>query len=199
MDPNSKPPIPHRLEEMRELLSLVLDHIGPSTRGINYRLVGTAAALVQGVQLPVGDVDVLVARRDDVDAIATALTAFPCKAPPAWLSDSKQYFARFEIMGTEVEISTVEAPCDVDTVECMGTGPWEHCHQVVIGQHQVPVVALELRLITELDRNRPERYLPLIEHMRVHGADLQLMQRAMASRTIGPEMQQRVLAQLHPQ
>ncbi|MEU5950363.1 hypothetical protein ABZ793_33135 [Micromonospora sp. NPDC047465] len=58
--------------ELRTVLSTVLD-LDPDAAGIDYRLVGTSAALLQGVELPTGDVDILVAWRDDVDTTAAAL------------------------------------------------------------------------------------------------------------------------------
>nr|BFE73548.1 hypothetical protein GCM10020092_068490 [Actinoplanes digitatis] len=64
-----------------------------------YRLVGTGAALAQGVRLPYGDIDILVARRSDVDLFAVALAGFPCLTEPVWLSEAGQYYARFAVGG----------------------------------------------------------------------------------------------------
>jgi hypothetical protein len=47
------------------VLATLLDRI---PAGREYRLVGTAAAVAQGVTMPASDVDVPVSRRDDVDA-----------------------------------------------------------------------------------------------------------------------------------
>ncbi|WP_326662616.1 hypothetical protein [Streptomyces sp. NBC_00385] len=185
--------------ELRSVLSLVLDQVDPGTSGLAYRLVGTGAALAQGVPLPVGDVDILVRRREDVDGFAAGLSGFPCLDAPAWLPDARQYFARFRVDGTEVEISTVEHPADTDTFECAGSGPWTHWVHAGIGRHVVPVVGLELRLVSELVRNRPDRIGPLIAHMRVHGADLPLVRRAMSERKVEPKMTARVLEQLRKQ
>ncbi|MGH3117548.1 MAG: hypothetical protein ACRDP3_08995 [Streptomyces sp.] len=183
------------MAELQRVLTLVLDHVDPDAAGLEYRLVGTGAALAQGVRLPVGDVDVLVPRRGDVDTIAAALSGFRCLDSPAWLSEARQYFARFEVDEIQVEISTIEWPADTDTFECVGRGPWEHFVPVSFGKHVAPVVGLELRLVSELVRDRPERYEPLIEHMRLHGADLQLVQRAMSERKVDPVTHQRVLDQ----
>jgi hypothetical protein len=182
--------------ELHKVLSLVLDHADPDASGLEYRLVGTGAALAQGVQLPTGDVDVLVARRDDVDEFAAALSAFPCLTSPIWLPDAQQYFARFEIEEIDVGFSTVERPIESDAFECVGRGPWEHYVPIRFGRHVVPAVSLELRLASELVRDRPDRYEPLIEHMRLRGADLQLAQRAMSDRGVNPVRQQQILDQL---
>ncbi|MGW0933770.1 hypothetical protein [Streptomyces sp. NPDC002666] len=186
-------------DELRRLVPHVLDQVDPDAAGLAYRLVGTSAALAQGVLLPVGDVDILVRRREDVDRFAAGLSGSPCLDAPAWLPDAKQYFARFRVDGTDVEISTVEHPADTDTFECAGRGPWTHWVHVGIGRHAVPVVGLELRLVSELVRNRPDRIGPLIAHMRVHGADLPLVRRAMSERKVEPELAVRVLEQLRKQ
>ena len=179
--------------ELRKILSTVLDQIDPDATGLDYRLVGTSAALLQGVQIHAGDVVILVARREDVDSIATALSRFPCLNPPVWLPDARQYFAHYQVDQIEVSASTVERPAVTDALECIGTGPWQHYVQVPCAKHVVPAVRLELRLVSELYRDRPDRYMPLIEHMRVHGADLQLVQQGMAERTVQPTLQARVL------
>jgi hypothetical protein len=136
-----------------DVLTLVLDRIGP---GFDYRLVGTAAALAQGVELPTGDVDILVARREHVDLFAAALSAYHCLAPPVWLPEARQYFTHFAVEGIDVGASTVEVPVDTDAFECIGRGPWEHWVDVRFGRYGVPSVRLELRLISELVRDRPD-------------------------------------------
>jgi hypothetical protein len=187
------------LEDLRRVLPLVLDQVDPDALGVKYRLGGTAAALAQGVQLPVGDVDILVARRVEVDQFAAALSRFTCLVAPVWLPEGQQYFARLRVEEIDVEVSTVERSVDTDTFECIGRGPWEHYVEVRFGTHVVPVVRLELRLVSELVRDRPDRYVPLIEHMRSHGADLLLVQKAMSDRAVDPLLQERVLRQLEHQ
>src|SRR4051812_49226246 len=109
--------------ELQEILSLVLDRLNPAASGFRYRLVGTGAALAQDVRLPTGDIDILVARRDEVDRFADALSDFPCRQPPAWLTDARQYFTHFTVDEIDVGASTVERPTDTDTFECIGRGP----------------------------------------------------------------------------
>jgi hypothetical protein len=170
----------------------------PQLTGLRYRLVGTAAALAQGVAVVAGDIDVLVAQRADVDAFAAALTGFPCATPPTWLADARQYFARFDVGGAEVEVSTVEWPVETDTVECAGPGPWKHYVDVAVGEHLVPAVRLELRLVSELVRDRPDRIRPLISHLRQHGGDLDLVRRSMQDRGVDPTRSRQIIDQLQP-
>ncbi|MEU4782428.1 hypothetical protein [Micromonospora sp. NPDC023633] len=198
MDQNKARPLRDQAE-LRKILSTVLDQIDPDATGLDYRLVGTSAALLQGVELPAGDIDILVARRTDVDSIAAALSRFPCLHPPVWLPDARQYFAHHQVEQIDVGASTVERPADTDALECTGTGPWQHYVQVQCGKYVVPAVRLELRLGSELYRDRPDRYMPLIDHMRVHGADLHLVRKVVAERGVQPAMQARVLDLLrHP-
>ncbi len=181
---------------LRETLALVLDHLLPVAADVEYRLVGTAAALLQGVQMPAGDIDLLVKARKDVDTFSSALSSFKCRMPPIYLAEEKQYYAAYEVNGVEVGISTVEWETDSDGIECLGRGPWEHFVLIPCGAYAVPTVALELRLVSELVRDRPERYIPLILYMQAHGCDIELVRRGMAARALPPALQENVISQL---
>jgi hypothetical protein len=182
---------------LQATLITVLDHVMPVYPDIDYRLVGTGAALLHGVDLPAGDVDILVRERSAVDAFDAALAPYACLEPPAWLSHSHQYYANYAVNGVEVGISTVEIETGSDIIETYGPGPWER-HYVLLpcGPYTVPTVALELRLITELYRDRPERYRPLIQYIRARGCDLDLVRRGLAAPRLPQAVQERVLGQL---
>ncbi|WP_067173614.1 hypothetical protein [Microtetraspora niveoalba] len=176
-----------RLTDVTTTLDTALTALRAAGADLDYRVGGTSAALLQGVQLPAGDIDVLMARREDVDTFAAALSTFPCLHPASWLPEASQYFARYEINGVAIEISTVEWQVDSDGMECVGPGPWQHYVVVTCGSHRVPVVRLELRLATEVLRDRPDRYGPLIDHMGAHGFDPDLLQTAMSARSLPVE------------
>ncbi|TDD06132.1 hypothetical protein E1292_15755 [Nonomuraea deserti] len=163
-----------------------------------YRVVGTSAALLQGVHLPVGDIDLLATRREDVNTFAAALSSFPCLHAASWLPEASQYFANYEVNGVAVGMSTVEKQVDSDEMECVGHGPWQHYVLIRCGSYRVPVVRLELRLITELRRDRPDRYEPLLGYMGTHGFDSDLLQRAMTARRLPAERRQLVQELLAP-
>jgi hypothetical protein len=165
---------------------------------VPFRLVGTAAALAQGVMVPTRDVDLLLASRHDLDRFAVALAGFRRRTSPTWIAESEQYFARFEVEGVDVELSTVERLVPTDTWECAGVGPWRHHVLVDIGQHVVPAVSLELRLVTELVRGREDRYEPLINYLHEHGADRSLVERSMRDRGVGAALRQHVADRLRP-
>ncbi len=177
-------------------LAQVLDHALPACAEMEYRLVGTAAALMHGVDLPVRDLDFLVRERRAVDGFARALAPFECAVAPGWLPDAHQYFARFVVGGVEVEFSTVEGEAEGDLSETVGRGPWEHSCRLPCGRHEIAVVALELRLLTELRRGRVDRYQPILQHLRVHGGDLALVRRGLDHGGLSPDARDQVLRQL---
>lgn len=171
---------PHDRHELDTVLHTTFDLIRAVAPKLRYRLVGTAAACLQGVDLPVGDVDILVGRRRDVDAVAEALADSPCVTPPQWLASAQQYFATYSLDGVGVSVSTVETPCDEDGWECQGPGPRRHYVTV----DRIDCVRLELRLTTEFLRDRPDRYHPLLAHLSAHGADLELLHQSMTARKV---------------
>ena len=141
--------------QLVEALTVVLGRVMPAYPELDYRLVGTGAALLHGVELPAADIDLLVRERHDVDAFGSALTELRCVDPPAWLEPTRQYYGNYEVGGVEVGISTVEVDTALDTIETFGPGPWKHFVRLPCGSHLVPTVCLELRLVTELYRGRP--------------------------------------------
>ena len=95
-----------------------------------------------------------------------------------------------------VVATAVEWTTDSDYIETLGDGPWKYQTQIAVGPYRVPTVALELRLATELLRNRPDRYVPLITWMKQNGCDADLLGHAMDARGLSPEIQHSVLAQV---
>jgi hypothetical protein len=144
--------------------------------------------------LPAGDIDILVKERQVVELFCDALAEFDCLMAPTHLKDMRQYYAEFRVNGVEVGVSTVEIETDADFIETYGPGPWTHYVLFPCGSHMVPTVKLELRLITELYRNRPDRYNPLIEHMRVHGYDEDLLRRGIKG--LPEDLRNKVLSRL---
>jgi len=162
----------------------VLETILPQVPETSFRLVGTASCVLRGIEMPVSDIDVLFRDREFVDAWVAALSGkVTVQDPPAWLGDAQQYFARLSVEGVTVELSTVEIDADTDTAESVGSGPWVHFDVVPCGEYRVPAVALELRLVTELTRQRPDRFGPLVDYFRTHSCDLKLVERGLAARS----------------
>ena len=181
---------------LRHTLEIALTHTSPTLSTTDYCLVGTAAAVLHGVPLPAGDVDLVMQQRAGVDAFSSALTAFPCVSPPTFIPEGKQYYTAYDIHGVQVEASTVEWESDSPYIETFGRGPWEHHVLIDVGPYRVPTIQLELRLVTELLRNRPDRSTPLTTWMQTHGCDIDLLRRVMAARSVPRHQQEHVLAQL---
>ena len=80
-----------------------------------------------------------------------------------------QYFSLFTIAQTNVEISTVEIESRLDIMETFGRGPWEHYSLIALEKYNIPVVNLELRLITEVLRGRKDRIDPILKHLKQKG------------------------------
>ena len=70
--------------------------------------MGKSAALLHGVELPVGDIDILVKERRLVDLFSKALSGYECVIPPTIIPDMNQYYTEYSIDRVEVGISTVE-------------------------------------------------------------------------------------------
>ena len=190
----------------RNALLDVLSEILPRLQAVlgngDYRLVGTAAALLHGCELPVGDVDFLMRNRHHVDAFADALSPHGCLVLPTFLQwsppprEAGQYWCRYDVEGVCIEASTVEAASESDYVEVSGSGPWTHYVNIGVGRHLLPTVRIELRLATELSRNRVEKYEPVVDWISKNGCDLNLLKRAMEAREVPTERQHDVLSRL---
>jgi len=84
-------------------------------------------------------------------------------------------------------LSTVEIDAATDTGECVGSGPWVHFDLVPCGKHRVPSVALELRLVTEVARHRPDRWEPIVAYYRSHPCDVALVERGLVAYSRPPD------------
>lgn len=190
------PPVSLTHADVRDALVAVLDQAYPACAHVEYRLVGTGAALLHGVSLPAADVDLLFKQRPDLEAFGAALLDYRCLSAPAWLAETAQYYANYDVLGVEVGLSTVEHDTHLDFLETKGPGPWVHFSWLPCGPYRVPTVALELRLISELYRQRPDRYEPLLDFMRASGCDLALIRRGLPATGLSPELQASVLQRL---
>ncbi len=184
------------VRQFSEVVAEVLNRITPLVEVRTLRLVGTAAALLQGVFLPTLDVNFLAKSRACVDTFHRVMDDFPCLRPPAWDAELHMYEAVHIVRGIEVGMAMMARETPEDALEVHGEGPWEHATPIAVGAHTLLAVKLELRLATELARDRAACTRPLLKHLRKHGCDIALLQRAMAARDIPDETWQSVLAEL---
>ncbi len=179
---------------VEKTLITVLSKVKPEANGVEYRFVGTGAALLHGVVMPAGDIDILVKERRGIDVFNETLKEFECLLAPTFMNDMRQYYTEHRVNGVEVGVSTVEIETDADWIETYGSGPWTHYVLFPCGPFLVPTVKLELRLITELYRNRPERYEPIIEFLKTKKLDKSLLKRG--TKGLPKELQSKVYAEL---
>jgi hypothetical protein len=173
---------------------------GIEQRQARVRIVGTASSLLRGVDVPAGDVDVLVNARDVVDELAHELdeAGATCDAAPRWIDTpfGGQYIADSRLRGVLVQISTVElSESDPSYIaECAGDAAWQHFDLVDVGGYAIPVVASELRLLSDVIRGRPDRWRPVAASLARDGYDEVLLGAALND--LPPELQAEVRAAL---
>jgi hypothetical protein len=181
---------------IRSTLITWIQKVFPLNNRIEYRLVGSASAVVRGAACPAKDIDILVRNHSDVDQFGAALSAFKCLQAPTWLPEARQYYANYLIDGVEVGFSTVDIDTDSDLIETYGPGPWKHFTVVICGYYRVPTADLELQLITQLLRERPDYYNPIIASLQRRGADLDLVSRGLIHIGLPQTRQDEILKQL---
>jgi len=165
-------------QQVRDTFQVLMPALGSFLGDV--RVVGTASSALRGIDLTVGDIDVLARNRSTVDAIAAAWTAdgwASVGAPELLTGDGlDQYFASFDVLGAKIEISTVEGACQPgDLAECVGAAPWIHFDTVMVDDQAIAVVASELRLKSEIIRGRRERWEPISAHMSETGFNQRLL------------------------
>jgi hypothetical protein len=150
------------------------------------RIVGTASSLLRGVEVPAGDVDILAKDRATVDQLAREAdhAGATCDAAPRWVDTpfGGQYIADYHVGTVLIEFSTVELslPDPNYLAECAGDAPWLHFDSIDIEGYAVPVVASELRLLSDVMRGRADRWLPIASFLAKYGYDERLLSAAMA-------------------
>ena len=180
-----------------DVLQQVLKEIKPVLSPNDYRLLGTTASLLHGAETPAKGVDLLMRNRESVEAFHLAMSPFRLDLPSTYDPEDNIYWASYFVDDVHVAIAANELPWESDAVESGGTGPWTHFTNLQCGEYSVPTVNLELRLITELVRDRADRYEPLIQFLRGISYDEALLRRGMANRGMPKIGQDAVIDQLN--
>jgi hypothetical protein len=185
------------IDQLKNILTVFFDLVNSTISLYDYRLVGTAAALIQNVEIQTGDIDILFKQREGIDAIHPLLGK--CLKQPEFLGEEEdgQYLAIYEFKNVILELSTVEYVTDNETMECFGQGPWKNYKNVRVESYSIPVVLLELRLLSELSRGRENRIRSLMEYLQVKGCNLDLIQKGMEERNLDPEIRRKIIKQLN--
>ena len=153
--------------------------------GAHVRIVGTASSLLRGIDLPAGDVDILADDRTVVDRLARAAddSGATRDAGPRWIDTpfGGQYIADYHVGSAPIEFSTVElsVPDPNYLAECAGDAPWLHFDSIDIDGYAIPVVASELRLLSDVVRGRADRWRPIASFLAKYGYDERLLSAVM--------------------
>ena len=67
-------------------------------------------------------------------------------------------------------------------VEKSGHGPWEHYRLIASGKYGIPVVDLELRLMTEVLRDRKDRINSILKYLKKNGFNKEVMKRILSEK-----------------
>ena len=107
-----------------------------------------------------------------------------CDASPRWVDTpfGGQYISDYRIGGVPIQISTVELsdPDPGYVAECAGDAPWLHFDTIDIDAYAIPVVASELRLLSDVIRGRTDRWRETASFLATHGYDDRLLSDALA-------------------
>jgi hypothetical protein len=123
------------IESLKATLTTFFDLAGDLPEKIEYRLLGTAAALLHGVRLPANDIDLIVRHRADVDAFGAVLAPFQCLVAPNWLRMRSSTMETTTSRELKLASATVEVDSDRDTIETYGPGPWQHYTNLSCGPY----------------------------------------------------------------
>ena len=184
------------VRQFSDILRDVLDCISTVISAEQYLLCGTAAGLFQGVFQPVRDINLLAKTRTQVDDFSHALRIYPQVEKPIYTESEKLYRATHLIRGVEVSMTALDTSQEDSENMVTSLSPWDYYTEVKIDSHTIRTEALELRLASEIARERPRHYLPLIKHLQKHGADVDLAQRAMAAKAIANDTMRKVISQI---
>ena len=156
---------------------------------IDYRIVGTSSSLLQGVNLPCNDIDILVKDRKAVDKFSANMCTYQINKNPYFINynNGGQYICEIGVNGVIVEMSTCEWETPSEYVETYGVGPWKYFTKVNFDSYEIFGVKNELRLLTELARNRQDRIGPLVQFLINNGANFDLLKSGMVALNIPNE------------
>ncbi len=178
------------------------------TTSAQWMLVGSAASAVHGVDLSPGDIDVLARTPKDVTTLAAVLPSrdLPVRGdldPQTFLSTKDEpvvrfgggwTFGRWFLDGETVEAAHI-AGVHGRLTETSGREVWRHRRLIRWRGRLLPIVPLEVQLVTMVSRELDERVRAAAECLRHNGYDEHLVRRAARDRGLDPAS---VLSALSP-
>lgn len=181
---------------------LVLEDVAPRLNRVQveWMLVGSAATALRGAAIEPGDIDVLLSTPAAVQRAAAVFPSRPDRWPdedPAtwhssvsapiltWTHDTTRWtFGRWTIDGTKVELAHLGSP-DTDRLgEAGGTAVWSAVGELEWRGISLPIVPIEVQIVTMIGRNQQDRLAATISAVDVQDLDPGLLRRALTDQTI---------------
>jgi ribonuclease-3 len=178
--------------DMRQALLVVLDRL--AGRDVAWALTGSAALLLNGVQVEAHDLD-LTTDEAGVQSIADALAEFVVTPAGWWETDEMaSQFSRLQVEGVQVDV--VGRPFIIKRAEgTVAIRPWSVRHEVNFGGRELPIIPLEAELIAYAMMGRAAKVQLIADHLRSHGYDEGLLRELIADQDL-PEDATRQLWEL---
>jgi hypothetical protein len=190
-----------------EALETFCDLYERSNSDVQWIVVGSVGSVLQGAEMTPNDLDLYVQHEDDLKQLASMMEPFhlksKCELPysdRAWHSSAEEpYFTqtfpsgfswmkgKWEIAGFPIEIVHIAQSAGIpDSAD--GEGIWEGgrhiwslARRIRFATYEVPVVPLEIQLESNFRRNRPDRANAIIQTLKKHGFDRELLEKALSN------------------
>ena len=178
---NAAPQLP---DDLRRALLVVLDRL--AERDITWALTGSAALLLNGVQVEAHDLD-LTTDQAGVQAIADALAEFVVTPAGWWETDElASQFARLQVEGVQVDVVgrpfVIKRPGGAVAIR-----PWAIRHEIDFEGRKLPIIPLEAELIAYAMMGREAKVQLIADHLRTHGYDGELLGELIAGQDLPEE------------
>ncbi len=173
--------------------------------GIQWAIIGSAATALQGCRVSPADIDILTTAPKYVRRIAALMSAsFPARSDvrtgDEWQSSEAKpvnswqdsgglhwHLGRWFVRDVKVEVAHIATHRGFDTSHDGGMWEawpaiWAHVRGVEFGDHQLPVVPLEIQLQTSRARGLTERVEQIVSSLRNQGCDGDLLSKCLADK-----------------
>lgn len=180
---------PPLLGELHRALCIVLDRL--AGQDIAWALAGSAALLLNGVQVEAHDLD-LTTDESGVRAIADVLAEFVVTPVGWWETDEMaSQFARLQVDGVQVDV--IGRPFIVKRAEgTVAIRPWSIRHELDFEGRKLPIIPLEAALIAYAMMGREAKVQLIADHLRIHGYDEGLLRKLIAEQDLPEDAIQRL-------